>query len=158
MDAKIEYFGGFFVPEHPQHECVECAECCHGNCFYGDSVSVGDDGGITLVTNCGMTTIPAELVEKVEGGFMISPGEAFFKGAYNALNAMSGIEFPDCEVRDIQSSLGSYWLPEQYERARRYLIPVREVFEKGDSEMVDQIIKVLKGIPSLITRRWDEDD
>jgi len=123
MKAQLTYHTQFFIPEVLPHQYDPDAEYGHDIC--GDEAYIDDDGNLALETNCGVTRFKSYI--EVPGGWLVTgrPLEgggfeacATYNGAYNALNACVGVNFPSYKAEKISSSLGEF--PEQweYEQAR----------------------------------------
>ncbi len=117
MRANILFKQGFTIPKNLPHRCPTAEGEATDNIF-GDWVAPSSDGAaLVLGSRRGSTRFDSF---SDEGNRYVVPAgtRASFEGARQALNAVTGVEFPECEVTEVNSTLG--WFPtlEDYDSAR----------------------------------------
>ena len=144
MEVKVKFEKEFFIPANLPNGYFEDDEpnnICH------DVIEVIDDR-LVLSSRCGSTTF--RQFRKVDGGWVIPAQVATYKGAYNALNAIYGVEFPDWQiVGTIKSSYGEFKTLSGYELAREAISAVRAADGNGTAEAA---LEALKSLQSFIRR------
>src|SRR5690554_1269247 len=114
MKCRVEYKKSFFIPENLPNRYFPDDEEENNICH--DVVEVRD-GRLVLSSLCGSTTFRE--FREVDGGWEVSAQIAAYEGAYNALNTIYGIKFPDWQiVGTIASSYGEFKTVAGYELAR----------------------------------------
>ena len=114
MKTTITFSKEFAIPRSLPHAYGQEADSSD---IFDDSVAVVD-GKLVLQSKCGSTTFLQW--EETEDAFLIPASISQYEGAYSALNAVWGIDFPPCEIGEVESSLGNFATIEGYEVARRF--------------------------------------
>ena len=144
MKCKVEFKEAFFIPENLPNGYFEDEE---ENNICQDVIEVRDDR-LVLSSRCGVTTF--RQFRKVDGGWAIPAQTARFEGAYNALNAIQGIDFPDWHiVGTIKSSYGEFETLAGYELAREAISAARTADSNGSAV---EALEALKSLQSFIHR------
>ena len=113
MKTQITYTTGFSIPKALPHAFDPEEDSSD---IFGDSVEVVG-GKLILQSKCGSTTF---LQWEEEGNaFLIPATTARYEGAYCALNAVWGIDFPQFTLGGVDSSYGHFKTMAGYELARR---------------------------------------
>jgi hypothetical protein len=157
MQCKVYYQAGFEIPYELPHQAPD-GPAPEGWCdFYWDSVCPGDDGMLVLESQCGKTTFAPNAWASTPDGYAITPNpnnfwHAEFQGAYCALNAIAGIEFPKCRMLEVKSTLGEFATGNDYLLAREILLPVKHKFEWAlklrahNKQVSGEILAQLRGL------------
>ena len=160
MKAKIVYSTEFIIPKILPH--AELASAGNEEIF-GDSVDYSNMG-ITLKSNHGETHF---WNYRVEQDYFVIPADtmATYKGARRALNAVWGIEFPECVVTNVESTIGRFETLEDYDRARTLSLPVmkyveRFLKEKHSSDVETSTLAIVRivSLERALSRVIDMDD
>lgn len=140
MKCRVEFKKSFFIPENLPNGFFEDEE---ENNICQDVIEVIDDR-LVLSSRCGVTTF--RKFRKVTGGWAIPAQVATFEGAYNALNAIHGIDFPDWHiVGTIKSSYGEFKTLSGYELAREAISAARTADGNGTAAEALEVLKSLQG-------------
>lgn len=115
MQTHINYTREFSIPKKLPHALIEEEE----SDIFDDNIRV-INGELLLSSRCGETRFRDF---RDEGEYFVIPAGACaqYRGAYAAVNAVWGIEFPPCEFGSVESSWGIFPTMEGYrlERKRR---------------------------------------
>jgi len=112
MKTTIYYTASFSIPKDLPHQFVaEDSE------IFGDSVEVIGKR-LLLKSRCGTTKF-ARFEEKEECYIIPAGAWGLYNGAFSAMNAVVGIEFPKCTIGEVESSYGTFKTVEGYQLARR---------------------------------------
>jgi hypothetical protein len=131
MKTVITFVRGFSIPKELPH-----AFDFSGSPIFCDTVKVVA-GKLILTSICGMTTFHSW--SETEDAYIIPAGAtASYTGAYGALNAVTGIDFPPCEYGEIKSSYGRFQTKAGYELARRALVFARYADLNGHAEVASR--------------------
>lgn len=145
MKAKIKFMGEFEIPKNLPHAAGESPDD-----IFGDSV-VADGGYLDLRSNCGHTAILCSW-DDMGDHYMIHAGApAIYEGAFGALNEIQGIDFPACEITDIESSYGQFRTLRGYKVARKFAAMAK--FCEWDIEAASALAE--KIVPA-INPEWDK--
>jgi hypothetical protein len=136
MKAIIDYLGDFTIPKKLPHAWPEKGVDTQ-NCdrrVFDDAVFVIDHpkhrrSALRLSSNHGVTDI-WDWVEYADHFTIPKNGRAWYNGARNALNAVCGIEFPECTVTKVESTIGHFRNLEDYDRARGIILPLMRAVER----------------------------
>lgn len=113
MKATIKFEGVTVIPAVLPH-----AEGEEYDDIMGDYCAERADGTLALGSRCGETVFPAWAWSgSTLSGYRVSPCEASYEGAWRALNAVWGVQFPKCKVVDIVSTKGRFSSLGEYEAA-----------------------------------------
>lgn len=106
MKAKVTYLSELRIPKDLPHGEDKALD--EDDFIYWDSV-YPDHDGLVLQSLRGTTVFPAW---EDKGDHYLIPANttATYSGAYAALNAVWGVQFPDCVIEDIKSSYGRFKL------------------------------------------------
>jgi len=123
MKAQLKFKTEFTIPKclyhagpGPETNTEEWSDICN------DYISV-HEGKLFLSSSCGSTTFIS--FEETQDGYTVFGNTVCsYEGAWGALNAVHGIKFPECEVGCIESTLGRYETLEDYELARKLILPL----------------------------------
>jgi hypothetical protein len=135
MKASIVYSRGFRIPKVLPH-CSprDNDEGENQDNIFNDEVFVhqvpGSGQVLRLMSRCGCTDFRDWDEEENEHFYIYGDCWAKYDGARGALNAVWGIEFPECTVTDIESSLGKFDTLEDYDYARTVSMPVIKNVER----------------------------
>ena len=116
MRANIVFKSEFFVPTpaglpHARGEGDPD--------IFGDWTEVADNF-LWIRSNTGEMMIPGWCTTEIPAGWKVQAGTpAVYEGAYHAMFAVAGIEFPKAKVTNIESTFGQFPTLEEYEAYRR---------------------------------------
>jgi hypothetical protein len=118
MKANIKFASSFIIPKTLPH----ADDGQNDDPIFCDDVCITVEG-LVLLSNCGSTCF-REWTE--EGDHFIIPADisAQYCGAFAAMNSVWGITFPECEITDIESTIGRFATLEDYITARNLVLPV----------------------------------
>ena len=140
MECKVEFEKAFFVPANLPNAYFDDEDY---NDICQDVIEVRDDR-LVLSSLCGSTAF--RNFRKVDGGWEVAPQVATYKGAYNALNSVYGIEFPAWHiVGTIKSSYGEFKTLSGYELAREAIRAAVRADSNGSSVEALDALKSLQG-------------
>jgi hypothetical protein len=115
MKANIVYSDPFRIPKLLPHRSPSDGDGeIRQDDIFNDSVGV-EEGKLILRSCCGKTTFHDWIEDEV--CFFVAIF-ATYDGARRAFNAVWGIEFPECVVTGIESTLGKFLTLEDYDYAR----------------------------------------
>lgn len=122
MKTTLKFMQEFRIPKilpHAGPRPDECEEEWSNFCY--DYVAAGPEGSLELTSNCGTTTFPNGTWSEGDDAFTISAETtAHYDGAYAAINAVWGIDFPECGIGAVESTYGNFPSVEEYEAARLF--------------------------------------
>ena len=118
MKALVSYRNPFSITKTLPH--ADVGDDSNSD-ILGDDVTF-IEGKLILSSRCGTTTF--EYWEDMGDHYVVS-GTASYDGAWHALNAIWGIEFAECEITKIESSIGAFDTKEDYEFARRTTLVIK---------------------------------
>ena len=145
MKCKVEFEKAFVIPANLPNAYFEDDEEENNICH--DVIEVIDDR-LVLSSLCGSTTF--RQFREVDGGWEVSAQIAAYEGAYNALNTIYGIKFPDWHIVGvIQSSYGEFRTLAGYELAREAISAARTADGNGTAA---EALDALKSLQSFIHR------
>lgn len=135
MKCNIKYLANeIYIPSLPEPNWEGDDECF----FSGDDVP---HPVLVVYSTCGETRFeesPSQKIEDVGEGYYVRSTNgggiiAEYDGAFRALDARQDIDFPECEITEIRSTLGYFKTVEEYGWAREFLLPcyrgIWEIFE-----------------------------
>ncbi len=147
MKAKLYYYKEFFIPRELPHAWRD--DVPPEDTIFQDVVFV--DGDELVVSSAhGTTRIPMKYVKYVvetEDGFRVKKGaEAYYEGAFNALNAVWGVEWPshergECYGYDVESTYGFFPSLHQYMAFRK---AVGKDIPYGEDRLYAQLMAIKK--------------
>jgi len=114
MKTTIKYTETFSIPKTLHHGFDPSDS---DSDIFCDSIEV-DGERLLLSSRCGVTKFARW--EETEDGYIIPAGGwGEYEGAYSAMNAVVGIEFPKSTIGEVESSYGTFKTVEGYQLARR---------------------------------------
>ena len=112
MKTTIKYSESFSITKNLPHQ-FGAGE----SEIFGDSITI-DGKNLVLWSRCGTTTF-RQWEETSDSYIIPAGGWGDYNGAYSAMNAVVGIEFPKCTFGEIQSNYGTFKTLKGYQLARR---------------------------------------
>lgn len=136
MKAKVTYLSELRIPKDLPHGEDKALD--EDDFIYWDSV-YPDHDGLVLQSLRGTTVFPAW---EDKGDHYLIPANttATYSGAYAALNAVWGVQFPDCVIEDIKSSYGRFKTLWAYRLARRALQMVKTAEANGTIPALQRVL------------------
>lgn len=117
MKATLKFAAAVIITKTLPHEAGD-----KPSDFYWDSVGVVE-GQLVLGSKCGSTSF-SNWEDKDDHYVVPATARVAYEGARNALNAVWGVEFPTCEVTEVESTIGRFENLEDYDEARRLVLPL----------------------------------